>query len=296
MRPVLFALVSVCALGAALACFEASDDTRSGVPPKTLTASTSSVAVGVTPSAPIEPPLPIGPDLVQARTQAPSTPVGNAAAKQGQPLYERYCRLCHGERANGYAADNAPSLVSKSFLESATDEFIARGIAMGRPHTAMAAYSKERGGPLSEAEIAAIVAYIRSLGPAVVPRLEDMKLSGDATRGRPLYEAQCQKCHGTATERGNAVSLHNSELLAAATPGFLRYAIVQGRQGTPMLAFASMLSEQQIADIVSYLQTFAPKQAAPRVRTQVTNDMPVVIHPKGATPKFTHRAGRFARR
>src|SRR5262245_52976653 len=56
--------------------------------------------------------------------------------------YSKYCALCHGKDATGYAADHAPSLVSATFLESASDEFIARGIREGRNGTAMAPYAK----------------------------------------------------------------------------------------------------------------------------------------------------------
>src|SRR5262245_32922356 len=53
----------------------------------------------------------------------------------GSELYARYCKLCHAADGTGYAADNAPSLVSRTFLASADDEFIARGIRLGRPNT-----------------------------------------------------------------------------------------------------------------------------------------------------------------
>lgn len=69
---------------------------------------------------------------------------------EGARLWEQYCQLCHAKDATGYAADNAPSLVTRSFMESASDDFIAAGIRMGRPGTAMAAYGKSRGGPLDE--------------------------------------------------------------------------------------------------------------------------------------------------
>src|SRR5882672_6179986 len=50
---------------------------------------------------------------------------------EGASAFQRYCQLCHAKDATGYAADNAPSLVTKTFLESASDDLIATGIRMG---------------------------------------------------------------------------------------------------------------------------------------------------------------------
>src|SRR5579871_1095044 len=80
----------------------------------------------------------------------------------GAASFAQYCALCHGADARGYAADHAPSLVSTTFLETASDEFLARGIRDGRTGTAMAAYGKARGGPVDEAELATIIAFLRA--------------------------------------------------------------------------------------------------------------------------------------
>ena len=70
--------------------------------------------------------------------------------QKGASVFSRYCALCHKPDATGYGADHAPSLVSSTYLESATDDLIAKGIREGRPGTAMAGYAKSRGGPLDE--------------------------------------------------------------------------------------------------------------------------------------------------
>lgn len=208
-------------------------------------------------------------------------------------MHERYCQLCHAKDGTGYAADNAPSLVSKTFLESATDDFIAAGIRMGRPGTAMAAYGKVRGGPLEESEINALVTFLRAKGPAnhaLPASLPD----GDLKRGAEVFEKSCQSCHGTQATRGNALSLHNPELLAAASPAFLRFAIVNGRPPTPMPAFQGKLSPQEITDVVSWLWSFKPALPAPAVaNVTIPDNLPLVINPKGARPKFTLREDRF---
>src|SRR5688572_27736821 len=120
-----------------------------------------------------------------ARAEEARTPAPRTSTDTGRELYARYCQLCHAPDATGYAADEAPSLVSPTFLESASDAYIARGIRFGRPNTAMAAYGKARGGPLDDVQIAAIVRFLRSKGPAARP-LAKQAASGDAARGGVL--------------------------------------------------------------------------------------------------------------
>jgi mono/diheme cytochrome c family protein len=113
--------------------------------------------------------------------------------------YAKYCALCHAADGSGYAADHAPSLKNDRFLRSADDAFIARSISLGRPNTPMAAYSKDLGGPLSDADVDELVAWMR----AGRPSLETLPAThpGDAAAGAVLYASTCQKCHGDPATR-----------------------------------------------------------------------------------------------
>ncbi|HVY30856.1 MAG TPA: c-type cytochrome [Polyangiaceae bacterium] len=224
---------------------------------------------------------------------ASSTAFKDQSVAEGALLYAHYCKLCHAKDATGYAADNAPSLVTRTFLESATDDLIATGIRMGRPGTAMAAYGKARGGPLEEAEITKIVRFLRSNGPST-RALPAASPNGDSKHGAEVFEKNCQTCHGNLTMRGNALSLQNPELLAAASPAFLRYAIVNGRAPTPMPSFQGKLSEQEIDDVVAWLWSFKPAFPTMEVHEPtVPKNLPIVINPKGGKPQFTLREERF---
>lgn len=211
----------------------------------------------------------------------------------GAGLYSRYCALCHGPDATGYAADHAPSLVSSTFLQSATDEFIGRGIREGRPNTAMAGYAKVRGGPLEDEDVAAIIAFLRDRDPSRV-KLDNQPVLGDVSNGQVVYNASCKRCHGTQINRADAVHLANAMFLSAATDSFLRYAVAHGRPGTPMPAFEGVLREDEIDDVVAYIRSWSTRPDP--VRRAPPEPPPLgqfIINPKGPNPEFTLREDRY---
>lgn len=226
---------------------------------------------------------------------APSaTANATPAASDGRALFLRFCALCHGPEAKGYAADNAPNLTTSTFLESVDDDFLRKSIAIGRTATPMASYGQALGGPLSDQDITAIIQFLRSQGP----KLERVALPapgpGDAKRGAAVYAEHCQRCHGTTSERGVGISLGNQMWLAHASDAFMRWAIVRGRPGTAMAAFEQKLSAKDIDNVIAFIRLQQSKPAAaPKVLAAPTGDEPVVINPKGKHPKFKLREGRF---
>ncbi|MFO0587519.1 MAG: c-type cytochrome [Polyangiaceae bacterium] len=213
--------------------------------------------------------------------------------QRGASAWSRYCALCHKPDATGYGADHAPSLVSSTFLESATDDFLAKGIREGRPNTAMAAYGKSRGGPLEEEDIFAIVDFLRDKGSARL-RMSKAPVEGDAARGEAIYVSTCQECHGTKTTRATAVHLANPVFLSHASDAFLRHAVVHGRPNTPMPAFAGVLSEDKIDDVVAYLRSFArPVENARRAPQEPPPLGQPVINPHGPNPEFKLRDDKY---
>jgi mono/diheme cytochrome c family protein/rhodanese-related sulfurtransferase len=207
----------------------------------------------------------------------------------GKPLYLALCAPCHGAEGKGYAADHAPSLVSSTFLESASEDFLRRGIVAGRPGTSMAAYGKASGGPLDDAAVDRLVEFLRAQAPPA--RALPPVVAGDAATGAAIYAKQCFSCHGDARTRGEAVSLANPQLLAAASDSFLRYAIAAGRPGTKMEAFAGKLSDAELDSVVRYLRTLGNGgPARQQLLPEPTGKEPIVLNPKGKMPKFKLRA------
>lgn len=248
------------------------------------------------------------------------------APLDGEALYLKYCALCHGKRAEGYAADNAPSLISPQFRTTASPEFLRAAIRRGRTGTAMAGYDRALGGPLGTPEVEAILDFVlHKAPPQPAPQyqpLANRPANGDAVRGQQVYTSQCATCHGTPTQRLNAIHLFNPILLATASDEYLRLAILNGRYGTRMESWKAKLSPAQVEDVVTYLRASAvapspapapppgPQQpaglGAPLTQTgqpapipsgvetapEVTG--PVVLHPNGKAPVFHLKDDRIA--
>src|SRR5437762_11244384 len=114
---------------------------------------------------------------------------------RGAELYGRMCAVCHGEKGEGYKADQAPRLAQPEFQASASDDHLREAIKNGRNQTTMSAWSKERGGPLSPEDIEELIKFLRSWRTAGPVALEEKPLSGDPTRAEPLFARECVRCH-----------------------------------------------------------------------------------------------------
>lgn len=180
--------------------------------------------------------------------------------QHGGDLYGRMCVVCHGPTGEGYKADNATALSHPDFLASVSDGFLKRSITNGRSGTVMSSWGKERGGPLPPSDVDALVAYLRTWQTKPSVTLDERPLTGDATRGKATFDAQCTKCHGPTGTTGPNVRIGNADFIGDATNGFLRYAIKNGRLGTPMPSFDQTLGDAGIEDVIAYLRNWQSVQ------------------------------------
>jgi mono/diheme cytochrome c family protein len=98
---------------------------------------------------------------VDARRRSDALTAQQAAlVSSGAHLWALNCASCHGDHGQGVTA---PALNSQQFLGSVTDEQVRRIMSVGISGTAMPAWSNEFGGPLTDQELASVVAYLRSL-------------------------------------------------------------------------------------------------------------------------------------
>lgn len=90
------------------------------------------------------------------------TAQNTALVMGGRQLWSQNCTTCHG--VTGQGADS-PALNTQQFLTGANDLQIHGIIAGGVPGTEMPAWWNEYGGPLTDQQIAELVAYLRSWEP-----------------------------------------------------------------------------------------------------------------------------------
>lgn len=85
----------------------------------------------------------------------------SALVTMGREVWANNCASCHGDDGTSDEI-GTPSLNSEQFLTAATDEQVHHVIAAGVPGTDMPAWWVDFGGALTDEQIRAVVAYIRS--------------------------------------------------------------------------------------------------------------------------------------
>jgi cytochrome c oxidase cbb3-type subunit 3/ubiquinol-cytochrome c reductase cytochrome c subunit len=202
-------------------------------------------------------------------------------SQKGPALYQTYCSMCHGADGEGYLADEAIAISNQDFLVSATDAYILQGILRGRPGTPMAAWDKEKGGPLTRQDAMAIVSFFRTWQKEPSIDVSQTVVAGNAENGGNIYEQWCAACHGKYGAGGKAVKLNNPVFQETASDGFIRYAIENGRRQTPMTAYKKILDNPQMDDGVCYIRTLKPNTPLVETVAADTGQLSKLIEEKG---------------
>jgi len=184
-------------------------------------------------------------------------------------LYQQNCAGCHGEQGRGGAAI---ALNSPVYLEIADDATIRRATAQGVPGTAMPAFAQSSGGMLTDKQISAIVAGIRSswnkhdsLDPA--PPSYTAFTPGDPQHGANVYDTYCLSCHGAAGRGGShGGSIVDESFLNLVSDQYLRTIVIVGRPelGAPDWRGnvpSKPMSQQEVSDVVAWLSAQRAKPA-----------------------------------
>ena len=233
------------------------------------------------------------PPAVGAEARSPSpalTPTESAAAASD---YQRYCALCHGADREGHANDAAPSLKSKSLLESGWPRSIHHAISYGRPGTPMGGYLDEVGGPMSAADLVRLTRWLGEAGGVAPLTMSPEPVAGDPARGAVVYATRCASCHGADGEGGEGTALGNAAMLALESDAFLRHAVVEGRQGTPMPSFAGTLDDTAIDDVVAFVRSRAAGWKQPEPAAVPPPLDALVLNPGAPAPDFELQADLY---
>lgn len=168
-----------------------------------------------------------------------------AAVEAGKELYEQGCISCHGRGAEG-VEDRGPSLVG---VGAAAVEF---QVSTGRmPLARQEAQAERKPSSYSASEIAALAAYIDSLGGG--PKVPEGDLRGDVVLGGELFRLNCASCHGFSGNGGALSSGKSAPSLADSTDRQLYAAMLTGPGNMPVFG-ENQLSPEEKKAIIAYVQ------------------------------------------
>lgn len=216
---------------------------------------------------------------------------------RGEAVYLERCAICHGAEGDGSGPaavnlDPKPrdfrrgwfKIRSTASGQLPTDQDLIRVIGEGMPGTTMQAW----GEVLSEAEIAAVAAYVKSFSGRFERESPEPVAVSDAPggsaerieRGAQLYagvDAECIVCHGVAG-RGDGPSAAEltDDLGDPIVPAdlsmpwqfrggpsvadiYLR--LKTGLTGSPMPSYNDVLNDEQLWDLAYYVDSLGPDQA-----------------------------------
>ena len=205
-----------------------------------------------------------------------------AAAPDGATLFARNCAACHGEDGNG--GIGVP-LSLPSFQATVDDAYLHKTIRIGRPGRVMPAFTQ-----LSDAEVDAIVKYLRSWHKGTHPAYSTKPIAGNVGRGEKLFGKYCAGCHGAKGEgsHGTGVTfsrprdfpimppaLNNPGFLASVSDMQIKTTLVKGREGTPMVAFKQRgMSDRDLDDVVAFVRSLGTHPEA-KADTVLETDQPI---------------------
>lgn len=210
------------------------------------------------------------------RLQADASQDLATSVELGGEIYLEQCAACHGPGGEGGIA---PALASVDFLEGIADGQLFSLIRSGVPGTAMPAWSQSFGGPLTDQEVQQLVDFIRAWESQEV-LIEVSDPLADPDRGAEIYAATCFACHGKDGEgTSRAPALNDAELLNQFDDDWFRETISEGRPSAGMPTWGTVLSPQEIDNVVSFLATWRsrPSDANPGQEAEVASDPELIF-------------------
>jgi len=189
-------------------------------------------------------------------------------------LYAENCSVCHGLAGEGIGATPA---LDNAGLRGSDFGTLAKTISRGRFDTAMPAWSKEDGGPLSDYQIAELAALVQSgdwaetrdrvvdLGlaplvpfsaepdPIILEQVGSLPDGEELQQAIMLFAGQCVACHGPdGTGTGLAPALNDPEVRVQPADDLSR-TISLGSPGTLMASWQGTLATKEIDALVTLI-------------------------------------------
>ena len=165
----------------------------------------------------------------------------------GKKLFLANCISCHG--LNGLGTAIGPSLVG---VGAAAVDF---QVGTGRmPQAGPAIQSPRNKVKFTDAQIAAMAAYVATFGPGPsIPGAQYTKGDGNIGRGNELFKVNCAMCHNFAGSGGALTRGKYAPSLRDVSGKHIYEAMTTGPQSMPVFN-DNNLSPEDKNDIISYLQ------------------------------------------
>jgi mono/diheme cytochrome c family protein len=211
----------------------------------------------------------MGCDALPGRPQPGERPTLPSQVMSFAELYSQFCAGCHG--TNGRLGAARP-LNDPVYLAIVPQPRLRLIIAQGVPGTAMPGFAAAAGGPLTEAQLDALLDGMLQRWSRPLPSLDaplppytaaakapDDTLAGQPERGLQVFGEACASCHGAdGTGGAKAGSVVDAAYLALVSEQALRTAVIAGRIDLQMPDWRSYipgrpLTTQQISDVVAWL-------------------------------------------
>ncbi len=183
--------------------------------------------------------------------RAAGAPHSETQVEEGRALYLEGCSSCHGLNAGGTSV--APNLIG---VGAASVHF---QVATGRMPLAAPSVQAERKEPsYDEVEIAALAAYIATLGPGpAIPTAQELDTTNaDLAVGGELFRTNCAQCHNFAGRGGALTEGKWAPTLMDASQQEIYEAMLTGPQNMPVFGDGtlSVPEKQDILKYVAHLQ------------------------------------------
>ncbi len=175
---------------------------------------------------------------------------------EGKALFQVGCASCHGLNGEGQGGDAAeglgPSLVGVG--AASVDFQVGTGrMPMARP----AQQAPQKESVYTDEEVAALAAYVASLGPGPeIPSEQDYTPAGiseeDLAKGGELFRANCSACHNFAGAGGALPNGKYAPSLYGVSNKHIYEAMITGPQQMPVFSDNVITPEDKRA-LIGYL-------------------------------------------
>jgi mono/diheme cytochrome c family protein len=226
---------------------------------------------------------------------------GAGTASKGKVLYDQICASCHGATGKGdgvagMALDPKPANFTNHEEMALLNDVYIRAVTKAGKHDAMKGAEKYGFSALwmpafpslKDAEITALIAMIRDIQKTRPTGAKVKEIQTKHATAYAVYKANCERCHGenfdgkgpdtiVKDKAGKPLVVqplppdYRDEIfLSRYSDSALKKIIKDGREAAQgkgkialMTAFGAAWTDAQIADVVAYVRSLAPKKAAP---------------------------------